>query len=758
LPGVRVELHSAGLPAAMPDVAGKDDALAAQINTEHRIEGYMRLKNSLLCVILAISTAAHALESGPPPVLSPMQQQAQAAHLSAQFLTRFHYKPVPLDDTLSAKVINRYIKSLDPEKFFFVQADIDQFTAENTKLDDAIYHEDLRIPFSIFNLYQQRIVERLTYARELLKQGFDFSQKEDYSFVRDKEPWPKSEAESRDLWRKRVKNDWLRLKLAGKKDQAIRDTLGKRYENSLARAYKYKSDDVFQIFMNAYATSIEPHTDYLGTSAAADFDISMKLSLVGIGAVLQERDDYTTIRELVAGGPAQLSGKLAVGDRIVGVAQGDKGAMTDVVGTRIDDVVKQIRGAKDTVVRLDILPADAGPDGKHKLISLVRNKISLEQQAAKKTILTIKNGDATRKVGVITLPAFYEDFDGRRKGDKNFRSASRDVAALLAELKKEKVDSVLMDLRNNGGGSLTEAVDLTGLFVGKGPIVQQRNARGDVNVEGDDIPAPAWTGPLAVLINRGSASASEIFAAAIQDYGRGVIIGEGSFGKGTVQTMVNLDELSHNDKPKFGELKMTIAQFFRINGGTTQLRGVTPDISLPGFSDPESFGESSYDNALPWSQVKAADYTPVGDVKGLLPQIQSRHDARVEKDKDFQRFQEDVAELNTLRKKRVISLNETDRRNEMNLQEARLKARGKAGAGDSDSKDKDAADAADLNRQDDGLQANERSLSAELAAEKAQKSAKDVLLNEAAKILGDTSDLLKANPKFAMQPASGKDK
>lgn len=755
---MRVELHSAGLPAAMPDVAGKDDALAAQINTEHRIEGYMRLKNSLLCVILAISTAAHALESGPPPVLSPMQQQAQAAHLSAQFLTRFHYKPVPLDDTLSAKVINRYIKSLDPEKFFFVQADIDQFTAENTKLDDAIYHEDLRIPFSIFNLYQQRIVERLTYARELLKQGFDFSQKEDYSFVRDKEPWPKSEAESRDLWRKRVKNDWLRLKLAGKKDQAIRDTLGKRYENSLARAYKYKSDDVFQIFMNAYATSIEPHTDYLGTSAAADFDISMKLSLVGIGAVLQERDDYTTIRELVAGGPAQLSGKLAVGDRIVGVAQGDKGAMTDVVGTRIDDVVKQIRGAKDTVVRLDILPADAGPDGKHKLISLVRNKISLEQQAAKKTILTIKNGDATRKVGVITLPAFYEDFDGRRKGDKNFRSASRDVAALLAELKKEKVDSVLMDLRNNGGGSLTEAVDLTGLFVGKGPIVQQRNARGDVNVEGDDIPAPAWTGPLAVLINRGSASASEIFAAAIQDYGRGVIIGEGSFGKGTVQTMVNLDELSHNDKPKFGELKMTIAQFFRINGGTTQLRGVTPDISLPGFSDPESFGESSYDNALPWSQVKAADYTPVGDVKGLLPQIQSRHDTRVEKDKDFQRFQEDVAELNTLRKKRVISLNETDRRNEMNLQEARLKARGKAGAGDSDSKDKDAADAADLNRQDDGLQANERSLSAELAAEKAQKSAKDVLLNEAAKILGDTSDLLKANPKFAMQPASGKDK
>ncbi|AMP02661.1 carboxy terminal-processing peptidase [Collimonas pratensis] len=712
----------------------------------------MRLKNSLLCILLALSTAAHALESGPPPVLTPLQQQAQAAHLSAQFLTRFHYKPVKLDDALAEKILNRYVKSLDPEKFFFIQSDIDQFTAQAGKLDDAIYKEDLSIPFSIFNLYQQRIVDRLSYARELLKQGFDFSQKEDYAFLRDKEPWPKTEAESRDLWRKRVKNDWLRLKLAGKKDAAIRDTLSKRYENSLARAYKYKSDDVFQIFMNAYATSIEPHTDYLGTTAAADFDIAMKLSLVGIGAVLQERDEYTTIRELVPGGPAQLSGKIAVGDRIVGVAQG-QGPMTEVVGMRIDDVVKLIRGAKDTVVKLDILPADAGPDAKHKLLSLVRNKISLEQQAAKKTILSVKSGDSTRKVGVITLPAFYEDFDARGKGDKNYRSASRDVAALLNELKKEKVDSVLVDLRNNGGGSLTEAVDLTGLFVGKGPIVQQRNARGEVNVEADDRSTPVWSGPLAVLINRGSASASEIFAAAIQDYGRGVIIGEGSFGKGTVQTMVNLDQLAHNDKPKFGELKMTIAQFFRINGGTTQLRGVTPDVSLPGFSDTENFGESSYDNALPWSEVKAADYAKLGDIKDLVPQLKIRHDARVEKDKDYQRFVEDVTEVNTLRKKRSISLNEADRRAEMAQQEARLQARAKDTASDA-AKGKDADVVVDTDTKDDGLQANERSLSAELAAEKKAKSAKDVLLNEAAHILSDESDLQKNNPKLAAQPAA----
>ncbi|RZS79736.1 carboxyl-terminal processing protease [Phyllobacterium myrsinacearum] len=712
----------------------------------------MRIQYGLLSVFLAFAPPAYALDASSPPVLAPLQQQAQAARLSAEFLSRYHYKPVPLDDALSAKIMDRFLKALDPDRFLFVQTDIDEFMGDSTKIDDAINKEDLRIPFSIFNVYEQRVVDRLTYARSLLKQNFDFSVKEDYPFVRDKEPWPKSEAESDELWRKRVKNDWLRLKLAGKTDAAIRDTLDKRYQNSLERAYKYKSDDVFQIFMDAYTTSIEPHTDYFGATASAEFDISMKLSLVGIGAVLQEREDYTTIRELMAGGPAQLSGKLTVGDRITGVGQGERGPIKEVVGTRLDEVVKMIRGAKDSVVRLDILPADAGPDGKHRVISLVRDKISLDKQAAKKTILSIKDGDATRKIGVITLPAFYEDFEARRKGDKNYRSASRDVARLLAELKKDKIDNVLIDLRNNGGGSLAEAIDLTGLFVGKGPIVQERNAGGEVNVEKDNLPAPAWTGPLAVLINRGSASASEIFAAAIQDYGRGVIVGEPSFGKGTVQTVVNLDQIARNSKPKFGELKMTVAQFFRINGGTTQLRGVTPDITLPGFSDPKSFGESSYDNALPWAQVKPADYTPIGDVKALLPQLQNLHDARVQKDPDFQRFVEDMADLKAQREKRVISLNETERRDEMAVQASRVKSREKVNDGTGTGDDDDSADAT---TQDDGLQANERSLSADIAIEKARKSAKDVLLNEAAHILGDEADLLAGVPKLAaQQPAN----
>ncbi len=439
----------------------------------------MHTKFGLLFVFLGFVSSAQALEAGSPPVLAPEDEQAKAAHLSAQVLTYYHYKKAPLDDVLSAKIIDRYIELLDPERFFFLRSDIDQFMTNRDKIDDAIFSGDLSIPFAIFNVYEQRYVERLTYARELLKQGFDFSQNEEFTLIRDKEPWPKTVAESEDLWRKRVKNDWLRLKLAGTPEATIRETLGKRYGNSLARAYKYKSDDVFQTFMTAYTNSIEPHTDYLGVAAASDFDISMKLSLVGIGAVLQERDEYTTIRELVPGGPAQLSGQLAVGDRIVGVAQGKDGTLVDVVGTRVNDVVKLIRGEKDTVVRLDILPSDAGLDGKHRLVTLVRDNISLEKQAAKKSVQIVKDGDISRKIGVISLPTFYEDFDARRRGDKNYRSASRDVAKLLAELEQEKVDGVVIDLRNNGGGSLPQAIELTGFFVGKGPVLQQRNGDGE---------------------------------------------------------------------------------------------------------------------------------------------------------------------------------------------------------------------------------------------------------------------------------------
>jgi carboxyl-terminal processing protease len=725
------------------------------------------MKQILLCVVAALGMAMAAAAPGaspdvkaaPLPELKPAQQEARAARLAAEVLTRFHYKKMALDEALSAKIFDQYLKSLDSEKLFFVQGDVDRLAGDRTRLGDAIAKEDLSVPFAIFNLYGQRVAERFAFARTLLKGGFNFQENESYQFMRDKEAWPKSEAETRELWRKRVKNDWLRLKLAGKDDKNIAEILDKRYDNSIKRVGRLKGTDAFQSFMNAYTMSIEPHTNYMGPRAAEDFNISMRLSLVGIGAVLTELDEYTTIRELVPGGPASRSEQLKVGDRIFGVAQGVGAAMTDVLGWRLDDIVALIRGAEDSVVVLDVLPVDAGPDGKHRLVSLVRKKISLEQQAAKKSIHRIDDGKNTRLIGVISLPTFYEDFAGRQQARPDFRSATRDVARLLGELKKEKVDGVLVDLRDNGGGSLTEAIELTGLFIDKGPVVQQRNARGEISVGSDTQAGVSWDGPLGVLINRSSASASEIFAAAIQDYGRGLVIGEPSFGKGTVQTMIDLDQLVKNGTPQFGELKMTVAQFFRINGGTTQLRGVTPDILFPAIADTESFGESSFGNALPWTQIKAVDYAPAGDMRGLVPVLLKLHEARMKTDRDFQDLLEDIAEFKLQRNKNLLSLNEATRRKERDAQETRLKAR-EARRGNSLGASAHAGGAGTAPRnggalRDDGLQVDERNLANQLAAEKARKGAKDVLLDAAVHIISDEVGALKAGASLAARVKPG---
>jgi carboxyl-terminal processing protease len=722
------------------------------------------MKQKLLWIVFALAAAAQgaAPDAGAPypPELKPVQPEAKVAHLAAELLARYHYKRMPLDEAFSEKIFDQYLKSLDSEKLFFVQADIDQLSGDRTKLGDAIRNEDLSVPFAIFNLYGHRAAERLAYARTLLKKGFDFQQNESYQYTREKEAWPKTEAEMSELWRKRVKNDWLRLKLAGKDDKSIVELLDKRYDNFLKRFGRVNSADVFQTFMSAYTMAIEPHTSYMGPRAAAEFDIAMRLSLVGIGAALAELNEYTTIRDLIPGGPASLSGQLKIGDRIVGVGQGESGTLTDTLGWRLDDTVALIRGKADSVVVLDVLPAEAGPDGKHKLVSLIRKTISLEEQSAKASVRSITAGKAIRRVGVISLPSFYSDLEARQKGVQDYKSATRDVARLLDELTKEKVDSVLIDLRNNGGGSLVEAVELTGLFIDKGPVVQQRNAGGEIVVESDTQAGVAWDGPLGVLINRNSASASEIFAAAIQDYGRGLIIGEPSFGKGTVQTIINLDQVARNNKSQFGELKMTIAQFFRINGGTTQLRGVLPDILFPAVSDAEDFGESSFDNALPWAQVKAADYSPAGDLQGLLPILLPLHEARVKKDKDFQYLQEDIAEFKLERKKNLVSLNEAARRKERDAQEARLKSReSRADTGKSTREvvvgNPPAPGKASAIR-DDGLQVDERNLAIELAAEKALKNAKDVLLNEAVHILSDEVGVLNTGARLAarIQPRS----
>ena len=713
------------------------------------------MNQKLLWIVFALVTAAQgaamAAVAQDAAELKPERHEAQAAYLATELLSRFHYKKTPLDDALSAAILERYLKALDPEKLFFVQADIDQIAGERSKLDDAIVNGDLDAPYAIYRLYKQRAVERFSYARTLLAKGFDFRQDESFQVGRDKEAWLKTEAEVRELWRKRVKNDWLRLKLAGKDDKGIVEVLDKRYDNFLKRMSQVKSADVFQTFMNAYTTAIEPHTNYLGPRAAADFGIQMRLSLVGIGASLTELNEYTTIRELIPGGPASLSGQLQVGDRIVGVAQGD-GVMTDVMGWRLDDTVALIRGKEDTVVVLDVLPAGAGPDSKHKLISLVRKTINLAEQAAKGTIHPVMDGTGVHRVGVISLPSFYADLTARHRGVKDYRSAARDVARLLEQMTRDKVDSVLIDLRNNGGGSLSEAIELTGLFIDKGPVVQQRNARGEIVVESDTQAGVAWDGPLGVLINRNSASASEIFAAAIQDYGRGLVFGERSFGKGTVQSLISLDRFARSGQPQFGDLKLTVAQFFRINGGTTQLRGVTPDILMPAVADGEPFGEASFDNPLPATQVKPADYAPVGDLRVLLPMLLPLHEARVKNDKDYQYLQEDIAEIRVQRKKNQVTLNEAARRAEQDAREARLKSRESAKGGGNgvkvDGAGRVPAPGPESATRDDGLQAGERNLASLLAAEKARKDAKDVLLTEAVRILGDEVGLRKGDARL----------
>ncbi|MEO7068315.1 MAG: carboxy terminal-processing peptidase [Rhodanobacter sp.] len=688
--------------------------------------------------------------------LKPTATEAQAAQLSARFLTRFHYAAQPLDDAMSARIFDAYLKLLDGEKVFFTQADITKFTPLRTQLDNAIWDRNLAAPFTIFNLYVKRAVERMTYARSLLQKGFDFSADGSYTFDRKNVAWAKDQTELDNLWRERTMNDWLRLKLAGKSDADIRKTLDKRYTNYIERVKQLDGEDAFQSFMTAYAETTDPHTDYLGPRAAQAFDISMKLSLEGIGAVLQARDDYTQIRELLPAGPAAKSGKISVGDRIVGIAQGDKGAFVDVIGWRLDDVVNLIRGKKDTEVRLEILPADAGLDGKHETVSLVRKKVTMEESAAKKKIVEIKDGDVTRKIGVIDLPTFYADFGARSEGDKNFKSATRDVAKLIGELKAAGVQGIVMDLRNNGGGSLSEADSMTGLFIDKGPVVQVRDANGHIDVQGDDDPGMAWSGPLAVLVNRGSASASEIFTAAIQDYHRGLIIGEPTFGKGTVQNLVDLDRFAQQDgdKAQFGELKMTIAEFFRINGGSTQLKGVTPDIEYPKNGDDKDFGESTYPNALKWTQIAPAKYQPVADLSAYLEPLRRLHDARVAKSPAWKLMLDELAQYKTMRAKTSISLNLATREAERKQQDAiQASFRSRHSVIDG-TKPSDEVD----DSLDDGLNANERSLKSQLKHEKEAKKAKDVELDETAHILFDAVGMIKADPKLAAEvlPYGGK--
>lgn len=678
------------------------------------------------------AAAPAAAPAVPPEAFRPGSDQQSVARLLHGYLSdsRFAYAPRPLDDTLAVAIFDNYLERLDPQRLFFTAADIERFRPWKTRIDDAIRSGELQPAFDLYVLYRQRVQERVAFARQRLQGEFDFTGDAYWRFDRKDAPWAADAAELDALWEKHVKNDWLRLKLAGREAEAIRNTLDRRYAQLATRVGQLKPEDAFETFMNAYAGSIDPHTAYMSPRSAENFNLAMRLSLEGIGAVLQNQDDFVVIRTLVPGGPAALSGQLAVGDRIVAVGQAE-GPMVDVIGWRIDDVVQLVRGPKGSRVRLDIVPAAHGSDGPHRMVEIVRDRVKLEEQAARRQLVEADG----RRIGILRLPTFYADFEAKRRGDPDARSATRDVARLLAEMRAEGVDGVVLDLRGNGGGSLAEAIELTGLFIDTGPVVQVREAGGRISVEGDERPGVAWDGPLAVLIDRSSASASEIVAAALQDYGRALVLGETSFGKGTVQNLENLDRFRNGGGSRYGHLKLTVAQFYRIDGGTTQFNGVVPDLAFPVTLDASEFGESTFDNALPASRIAPVRFQDYGQFAPLLLPLAQRHQARVAGDIEVQWWKEDVARFRAERERGTVSLNYETRRAEREQAEARRLAR---------AAERQRLGLADglPSRADDGLQADERDVAQQVADEEAAENHVDPLLRESAFVLGDAIALL----------------
>lgn len=634
--------------------------------------------NFLLSLMTAawLSTAINAAESAgplqPEPELKPEPQYEFIARNATRYLIRNHYRSINLNDDFSSQIFDTYIDSLDPFRIYFLGSDVEGFSEKyRKKFDDDLRKGSVDAAYDIYKLYLKRFDGRYQFALKILKSDFDFKEKELYQYERENAPWVNTQVELDELWRKKVKNDVLSLKLTGKKQEEIQDVLAKRYQRAMKRIHQTKSADVFEQFMNAFTQTIDPHTNYFSPRTSENFAIDMKLSVEGIGATLESVDDYVVIKSLVTAGPADKSKLLAPDDKIIGVAQGDS-EMVDVIGWRLDDVVALIRGRAGSKVRLQVLSGSAGASATAKVISLVRDKVKLEDEAAKLTLLPKTLGDKTYKIGVITLPKFYADFAAYQAGDKNYRSTTRDVRALIEQINAEKADALVMDLRNNGGGSLNEAISLTGLFIKTGPVVQVRDASGEVQISGDEDPKVAFDGPMIVLTNRFSASASEIFAAALQDYGRALVVGEQTFGKGTVQTLADdLGRMTPSESP-MGELKYTTAKFYRINGGSTQHKGVTPDIGLPSIYSGDEFGESHEKHALPWDRIQQLNFSRQDGFTALLPQLKKQHEQRIANDEEFRFLQEDIQELNRQRRDKTLSLNESVRKKERDEADAKL--------------------------------------------------------------------------------------
>lgn len=648
------------------------------------------------------------------PNIKPDEQQSLVTKEVVNLLESYNYKKPKLNDSLSSVIFDRYIKALDPSKYYFLESDIKDFEANRYSLDDDFRIGDLSAPFYIFNVYLKRYNERVNYSISQIKNKFDFNQNDTYVYDRSELPWAKTNAELDDLWKKRVKYELVNLKIAGTDEAKNIETLTKRYTNLKSQAAKFNNQDVFQILMDSFTEAVDPHTNYFNPRNAENFNQEMSRSLEGIGAVLQSENEVTKIASIMPGGPAFKSKKLNAGDKIIAVAQGVDGEFEDIVGWRIDNAVSKIKGPKGTTVRLKIIPVGQELSSKPQIITLVREKIILEEQSAKKVVKTVESDGKPYKIGIIKIPAFYADFKAANAGDPNYKSTTRDVRLLIDTLKnKDKVDAIVVDLRANGGGSLNEAIELSGLFIGKGPVVQVKDYRNSVKVYKDEDSNITWDGPMGVMIDRLSASASEIFAGAIQDYGRGIIMGTQSYGKGTVQSSIDLNSLMNssmlqklaalfkknegekkamnmnkenpnsptvtivdkNGVPQLGQINLTMAKFYRVSGSSTQHKGVIPDINFPSIYPLDKIGEDTEPSALPFDMVNPSTYNVVYDLDAVKANLLKLHEKRMAKSLDYKMLKEDIAEGKKREKETSVTLNEAKLKAERDALEAKSLAR-----------------------------------------------------------------------------------
>ncbi|MFQ5652822.1 MAG: carboxy terminal-processing peptidase [bacterium] len=626
---------------------------------------------SLALVSLCLIQPLHAQSARPGKTLEPEEKHAVSGKIIAKLLRQYHYNHERIDDAKSAEMLDLYIDRFDRKRLYFLASDIEKFELFRDTLDDGIVSGNIDAAYIIFDTFKTRVHQRIDYVNERLKKEFDFNVDEVYPIDRSEAPWARTPRELDELWRKKLKNEALNLKLAGKDWPGIQETLRKRYANSRRRIDQYKSEDVFQHFMNALSETFDPHTSYFSPISSENFGIDMSLSLEGIGAQLTTEDEYTKVVRILPGGPADRSGQLWANDKIIGVAQGREGKMLDVIGMRLDDVVQKIRGPKGSVVRLEIIPADNTPGDPPKEITLVRDKIILEERASKSDTVEFMHEGVSYKLGIIDIPAFYVDLEAQRRGDPNYKSTTRDVRRLIDELESAGVDGIIIDLRGNGGGSLQEAIELTGLFIEDGPVVQVKSSIGSKRVENDPDPGIAYTGPLGVLVDRFSASASEIFSSAIQDYGRGVIIGSQTYGKGTVQNLLGLNRFIRSNDEKYGQVKVTIAKFYRITGSTTQHQGVIPDIVFPSIYNEMDFGENKQLHALLYDEISPALFRRHDQVSMFLARLRTNSRIRTAQSREFQHIIEDIEEYISEQNRNAVSLRERNRKAKRERTEAK---------------------------------------------------------------------------------------